>query len=92
MLPSTQVYQEVLDWEPPVPGVRCILELGGNTLITQVPEASTLPLPAPTEVLDQYSHLPILPHLAQKPGSLHGAFHEARPPLCSKLPCATCRC
>lgn len=72
-----QVYQEVLDWEPPTAGVRCMLEFGDTTLITQVPDPSTLPPPAPIEVLDQYSQLPMLPCASQDPGALHGAFHEA---------------
>ncbi|KAL3154098.1 hypothetical protein ABBQ32_013634 [Trebouxia sp. C0010 RCD-2024] len=71
-----EVYQEVLDWEPPTAGVRCMLEFGDTTLITQVPDPSTLPPPAPIEVLDQYSQLPMLPCASQDPGALHGAFHE----------------
>lgn len=72
------MYQEVLDWEPPTAGVRCILEVGETTLMTQVPEPSTLPPPAPIEVLDQYSELPMLPCASQEPGALRAAFHEAR--------------
>lgn len=72
-----QVYQEVLDWEPPTAGVRCMLEFGDTTLITVVPDPSTLPPPAPIEVLDQYSQLPMLPCASQDPGALRGAFHEA---------------
>ncbi|DBA96088.1 TPA: hypothetical protein ACH3X1_001584 [Trebouxia sp. C0004] len=70
------VYYEVLDWEPPVAGVRCLLEFGETTLITQVPEPYTLPPPAPMEILDQYSDLPLLPSAANEPDMLHGAFHE----------------
>lgn len=75
---KVQVYQEVLDWEPPTAGVRCMLEFGDTTLITQVPEPSTLPPPAPIEILDQYSQLPMLPCASQDPGALRAAFHEAR--------------
>lgn len=74
-----QVYQEVLDWEPPTAGERCILEFGDTTLITQVPDPSTLPPPAPIEVLDQYVQLPMLPCASQDPGALRAAFHEASP-------------
>jgi len=70
------VYSEVVDWEPPTAGVRCILEFGETTLITQVAEPSTLPPPAPVEVLDQYTDLPLLPHASEDADSLHGAFHE----------------
>lgn len=70
------MYQEVVEWEPPVAGVRCILEFGETTLITQVAEPSTLPLPAPVEVLDQYSDLPLLPHATDDADALYGAFHE----------------
>ncbi|DBA67049.1 TPA: hypothetical protein ACH3X2_001381 [Trebouxia sp. C0005] len=71
-----EVYREVLDWEPPVAGVRCILEFGETTLISQVPEPSTLPPPAPVEVLDQYADLPLLPNATNDADMLHGAFHE----------------
>ena len=84
------MYQEVLDWEPPVPGVRCILEIGGSTLITQVPDASALPPPAPPELCDPYIPLPFLPSLAHKPGSLHGAFHEASLQNVQPACCACC--
>lgn len=72
------MYQEVLDWEPPTAGMRCILEFGETSIVTQVPEPSTLPPPAPIEVLDQYSELPMLPCASQDPGALRAAFHEAR--------------
>ena len=75
---EVQVYQEVLDWEPPTAGMRCILEFGETSIVTQVPEPSTLPPPAPIEVLDQYSELPMLPCASQDPGALRAAFHEAR--------------
>lgn len=71
-----EVYQEVLDWEPPVAGVRCILEFGETTLVGQVPDPSTLPPPAPVEILDQYSDLPLLPSATNDADMLHGAFHE----------------
>lgn len=57
-------------------GVRCILEFGETTLISQVPEPSTLPPPAPVEVLDQYADLPLLPNATNDADMLHGAFHE----------------
>lgn len=57
-------------------GLRCILEFGETTIITQVPEPSTLPPPAPVEVLDQYSDLPLLPRASEDSDALHGAFHE----------------
>ena len=60
-----------------MPGMRCMLEIGGSTLITQIPDASTLPPPAPPEPCDPFIPLPFLPNLAQQPGSRHGAFHEA---------------
>ena len=54
-----------------------MLEFGESTVITQVAEPSTLPPPAPVEVLDQYSQLPMLPWASQDPQALHAAFHEA---------------
>ena len=72
-----QVYQEVVEWEPPTAGVPCMLDFGETTLITQVPQPSTLPPPAPIEVLDQYSQLPMLPCASQDPGAFRAAFHEA---------------
>ena len=94
------MYREVLDWEPPTAGVRCMLQFGETTLVTQVPEPSTLPPPAPIEVLDQYSELPMLPCASQDPGSLRAAFHEARltgpllpfPAACSLLCHAQAAC
>ena len=79
-----QVYQEVLEWEPPTAGLRCILEFGETTLVTQVAEPATLPPPAPVEILDQYSDLPMMPCASQDADTLHAAFHEASP---SRLSC-----
>ncbi len=88
-----QVYREVLDWEPPVAGVRCILEFGETTLVSQVPEPSTLPPPAPVEVLDQYSDLPLLPSATNGADMLHGAFHEVRAFIsCLLRPCKRIVC
>ena len=72
-----QVYEEVLDWDPAVPGARCMLEFGDTSLITQVPEPSTLPPPAPPETPDHYSELQFLPQTGGEGNQLHAAFHEA---------------
>lgn len=71
-----QVYREVLEWDPPIPGARCMLEFGDTTLITQVPQPSTLPPPAPPDAPQPFADLQLLPPGTDDNDTLHAAFYE----------------